>query len=403
VNFLIVGHTHSSIDQYFSVLSKAIRRAGFIGSPLSLEQVLKHAFINDKKGRKNPRVVRQIVVYYDMVTALKPFVNSKIKFYSIPHNFRIFIKCGIACTQYRMFSDHCWLPKQPENFISTTDITNHSIEEMTLPYFSLVGGDQLFFSEIGINKNDNLTLNNLHKIPLLVSINNVINALKDMEARTLIKLRKQFEELNYEDEKSVLVAVQKMMLECSAQEVKKNDTGGYIIWLKIQPNNENPLRNLNPLPCNNYGDLVINTEYIDALPLETYVEQVKQYLHSSTNDQLFENLHEIDDLTTNGNNEGPSNNLSETAVIEMMKALIAKKKTKKNRTIIGQQTLTGNQGIEIRQESEHHKRNSNIDPTQKCSKIVAAAQDIFQKLKSGKILLTNNNGNNFFILSYLLR
>ena len=24
VNFLIVGHTHSSIDQYFSVLSKAI-------------------------------------------------------------------------------------------------------------------------------------------------------------------------------------------------------------------------------------------------------------------------------------------------------------------------------------------------------------------------------------------
>ena len=30
VNFLIVGHTHISIDQYFSVLSRAINRAEFI-------------------------------------------------------------------------------------------------------------------------------------------------------------------------------------------------------------------------------------------------------------------------------------------------------------------------------------------------------------------------------------
>jgi hypothetical protein len=33
-NLLIVGHTHSSIDQYFSVLSKAIKSAEFIGLPL---------------------------------------------------------------------------------------------------------------------------------------------------------------------------------------------------------------------------------------------------------------------------------------------------------------------------------------------------------------------------------
>lgn len=32
--FLIVGHTHSYIDQYFSVLSKAIRHAAFIGALL---------------------------------------------------------------------------------------------------------------------------------------------------------------------------------------------------------------------------------------------------------------------------------------------------------------------------------------------------------------------------------
>ena len=34
MNLLIVKHTHSSIDQYFSVLSKAIKSAEFIDSPI---------------------------------------------------------------------------------------------------------------------------------------------------------------------------------------------------------------------------------------------------------------------------------------------------------------------------------------------------------------------------------
>ena len=38
VNFLIVGHTHISIDQYFSVLSRVINRAEFIGERKKLRQ-----------------------------------------------------------------------------------------------------------------------------------------------------------------------------------------------------------------------------------------------------------------------------------------------------------------------------------------------------------------------------
>jgi len=41
VGFLVVGHTHSSIDQYFSVLSKAIQSKTFIGSPLALLNLIK--------------------------------------------------------------------------------------------------------------------------------------------------------------------------------------------------------------------------------------------------------------------------------------------------------------------------------------------------------------------------
>jgi len=36
VNFSIVEHTYTSLDQYFSVLSSAIAKTDFIGSPLSL-------------------------------------------------------------------------------------------------------------------------------------------------------------------------------------------------------------------------------------------------------------------------------------------------------------------------------------------------------------------------------
>ena len=38
--FLIVGHTHASIDQYFSTLSNLIQSREFIGSPLALEALL---------------------------------------------------------------------------------------------------------------------------------------------------------------------------------------------------------------------------------------------------------------------------------------------------------------------------------------------------------------------------
>ena len=37
VGFLIVGHTHASIDQYFSCLRRKIRNASFIGSPIALQ------------------------------------------------------------------------------------------------------------------------------------------------------------------------------------------------------------------------------------------------------------------------------------------------------------------------------------------------------------------------------
>lgn len=111
INFLIVGHTHSSIDQYFSVLSKAIKKAEFIGSPLSLQALCSQAH----KDRARPAVNRQIEVYYNVVDALKPYINNKIHFYQVPHCY-VFRRLGNKCImQYKLFTTHAaWLPIQPE-------------------------------------------------------------------------------------------------------------------------------------------------------------------------------------------------------------------------------------------------------------------------------------------------
>jgi hypothetical protein len=84
IHFLIVGHTHSSIDQFFSVLSKAIGESSFIGSPLALISLFEQYTAGSKKKTSTTislkiLIARQIIVYYDFASAISPFVNKKIK------------------------------------------------------------------------------------------------------------------------------------------------------------------------------------------------------------------------------------------------------------------------------------------------------------------------------------
>ena len=80
INFLIVGHTHGPDDQYFSVISKKLFWACFIGSPLSFEELIK---IAHAKPEHRPHVVKRISVIYDVVAALTPFINEAIKFHQV--------------------------------------------------------------------------------------------------------------------------------------------------------------------------------------------------------------------------------------------------------------------------------------------------------------------------------
>ena len=85
MNFLIVGHTHASIDQYFSVLAGAIKDANFIASPLSMHHLVSTAHSNPTM---RPMLNKQLEVVYDMDAFFAPFKNKRIKYYSFPHRFR---------------------------------------------------------------------------------------------------------------------------------------------------------------------------------------------------------------------------------------------------------------------------------------------------------------------------
>lgn len=129
VHFLIVGHTHASIDQYFSVLAKQIFRSDFIGSPLALEALLGREKDfnltgaswkqNDEKAKPRkakPLFIRKLSVFYDLQALFRNMIDYSIKYYSIPHRFQFKKFNGVAAMQYSIYSTQKnLLPHRPTN------------------------------------------------------------------------------------------------------------------------------------------------------------------------------------------------------------------------------------------------------------------------------------------------
>jgi len=88
INYLVVGHTHSSIDQYFSTLRAKIDNEGkgrFIGSPLGLVELL----MNDQKYRSyGLRVMQQLTIIYEVSYVFSAYIiNPLIKVRHNDNNF----------------------------------------------------------------------------------------------------------------------------------------------------------------------------------------------------------------------------------------------------------------------------------------------------------------------------
>jgi hypothetical protein len=184
VFFLIVGHTHASIDQFFSILSKRISKHYFIGSPLSLEYLLCKLVIGKKLSGKSwvnerykevPLLVRKISVVYDMKSALKPLINKKIKYYIIPHKFVFEMYHSVCAMQYSIFSTHHkLLPTRPEVM---DDIQSTDSLDVALRIFNLVGGEQVFSEACGSLEIDTVFSERNQKALKVVMINNTFGML----------------------------------------------------------------------------------------------------------------------------------------------------------------------------------------------------------------------------------
>lgn len=263
MNFLIVGHTHSSIDQYFSVLSKAITNAEWIGSPLSLQALCNQAHKptrgeQDEIIERRPSVNRQIEVYYDVVSALKPYINDKIKFFQVPHSFLFKKVCGKCIMQYKLFSSNAkYLPLEP-NDVATPESIFHStniIEELPLKPLSIINGPESFFEHMGIPKESKSSyiFNNEAITKKVYAARNMISEFEQLEVNALhqLEVRTELEEaeghsIDHRDKCMAdanpheRLSIQKYLATQSTRE------RGYIMWLIEDPSLP-PLSSLRPM------------------------------------------------------------------------------------------------------------------------------------------------------------
>ena len=86
IGFIIVGHTHCSIDQYFSIISEAVKKCKFIGSREALWYL--YSVCHHREDQR-PTIQRQLEVVFDYKSAFEPYINHKIQGYRFPHCFKI--------------------------------------------------------------------------------------------------------------------------------------------------------------------------------------------------------------------------------------------------------------------------------------------------------------------------
>ena len=161
VFYLIVGHTHNPLDQWFSVLGKAIKKADFIGSVLALHELYKlaHREDTDKASTGAAKVV-QMKTYHDWRAYYDPVRNENIHHYNIPHLFKFERdpQSGVGYMQYQLLSPPAganwiskWLPpKLPLSPTNSEDVHLDRTGSIGLTKFMIFDGKENVCNALGI-------------------------------------------------------------------------------------------------------------------------------------------------------------------------------------------------------------------------------------------------------------
>ena len=197
VGFLIVGHTHASIDQYFSCLRRKIRNASFIGSPMALQYLfsLPSTTEDEKKKSLYRPPISQIQLYFvrDYKTLFAPYYNPKIVSYNIPYQFKFFRIMGKCACQYQMFNDEKlpYLPLTPvEDWKSLERLLGYQLFNISATHsLSTEAGLESFSEHLQLTstiESSSLgrakTKEDLEK---MMALNDVVDKLKDLEQKAM--------------------------------------------------------------------------------------------------------------------------------------------------------------------------------------------------------------------------
>ena len=158
--FLFAGHTHSPLDQNFSVVGKAITKAHFIGSIIAMQELFKAAHDITKEKSMETRITETyyLEVYHDYVQKYDPVIDSLIHNYGGPHRYLTEMndRWGISDCRYMWQSPEAgfvntWLSLRPTLLEDAVDL---SADIGLQPLVSL-GGQERVLEKLKVNATQN--------------------------------------------------------------------------------------------------------------------------------------------------------------------------------------------------------------------------------------------------------
>ena len=180
MNHLIVGHTHTSIDQYFSVITKKLY-GKFVGSPFALQNLFNQC--------EMPQINRMILVHYNYYKWLEPVINKNIHHYGLPHCFQFKRRLGKAVCQHKPYSrSPKWFPVEPTHIPSD----QAELEKLSCPLvneeLAFLGGIDIINESLGFAENIKTNILSGDKdrdlFQRILLLKDLMQPLKDIEART---------------------------------------------------------------------------------------------------------------------------------------------------------------------------------------------------------------------------
>lgn len=177
VNFLLVGHTHTSIDQYFSVISKKLFNK-CIGSPESLRYLFNEC--------QSPAVNKIIDVIHDYREWLTPALID-VSHYTLPHVFLFKRVLGRAVCQHKPYTrSPRFLPVEPE-LPKTEEALKSLSRPLRIEPLSFLGGIETIQESLGIDKEVDTKLfstsSDNDMFSRIVKLKELVRPLKQIEAK----------------------------------------------------------------------------------------------------------------------------------------------------------------------------------------------------------------------------